>query len=278
MSKRRPEHGLPPALFYNEKEAQKYASNSRLAQVQSEIAERALELLSLPKDEPCFILDIGCGSGLSGEVLSENGHHWVGIDISKAMLDVAAEKEVEGGLLLGDVGCGLPFRPGSFQGAISVSVLQWLCNAEEKSQDAMKRLRRFFASLYACLSRGSTAALQFYPENAQQVEVITRQAMKAGFSGGVVVDYPESTRAKKIYLVLFTGGFRQLPNALTAESRVQTECSVNERMRTSGRKIKRKPSKKSREWILKKKEQARRRGKTVTRDSKYTGRKRRERF
>ncbi|KHJ47057.1 methyltransferase domain protein [Trichuris suis] len=197
MPKKRPEHGLPPALFYDEREAQKYTSNSHLVQVQSEIAERALELLSLPKDERCFILDIGCGSGLSGEVLSENGHYWVGIDISKAMLGVALEKEVEGGLLLGDVGCGLPFRAGSFQGAISVSVLQWLCNTEEKGQDAVKRLRRFFTSLYACLSRGSTAALQFYPESALQVDVITRQAMKAGFSGGVVIDYPESTRAKK---------------------------------------------------------------------------------
>ena len=27
-----------------------------------------------------------CGSGLSGEVLSEHGHQWIGFDISKAML------------------------------------------------------------------------------------------------------------------------------------------------------------------------------------------------
>lgn len=30
-----------------------------------------------------------------------------------------------------------------------------------------------------------------------QVELITMQAMKAGFTGGLVVDYPNSTRAKK---------------------------------------------------------------------------------
>lgn len=28
----------------------------------------------------------GCGSGLSGETISENGHHWIGLDISEAML------------------------------------------------------------------------------------------------------------------------------------------------------------------------------------------------
>jgi 18S rRNA (guanine1575-N7)-methyltransferase len=38
---------------------------------------------------------------------------------------------------------------------------------------------------------------QFYPETPQQMELITQAAMKAGFTGGAVVDYPNSTRAKK---------------------------------------------------------------------------------
>jgi 18S rRNA (guanine1575-N7)-methyltransferase len=40
----------------------------------------------LPEDEPAYLLDIGCGSGLSGEILDEEGHMWVGMDISPAML------------------------------------------------------------------------------------------------------------------------------------------------------------------------------------------------
>lgn len=47
---------------------------------------RALELLNLPEDEPKLILDIGCGSGLSGEILEEYGHTWVGVDIAPSML------------------------------------------------------------------------------------------------------------------------------------------------------------------------------------------------
>ena len=53
--------------------------------IQNEMSERAIELLALP-DHPSLVLDLGCGSGLSGECLEENGHHWVGLDISKAML------------------------------------------------------------------------------------------------------------------------------------------------------------------------------------------------
>jgi len=47
---------------------------------------RALELLNLPPDRPAFLLDIGCGSGLSGEILDEEGYIWTGVDIAPSML------------------------------------------------------------------------------------------------------------------------------------------------------------------------------------------------
>lgn len=50
------------------------------------MSERAIELLLLPEDTPCLLLDIGCGSGLSGSVLEDQGHAWVGMDISSSML------------------------------------------------------------------------------------------------------------------------------------------------------------------------------------------------
>jgi 18S rRNA (guanine1575-N7)-methyltransferase len=47
---------------------------------------RALELLALPEEQSAYVLDIGCGSGLSGELLDEAGHVWVGVDIAPSML------------------------------------------------------------------------------------------------------------------------------------------------------------------------------------------------
>jgi 18S rRNA (guanine1575-N7)-methyltransferase len=35
--------------------------------------------------------------------------------------------------------------------------------------------------------------------------MITKQALRAGFSGGIIVDFPNSTRAKKMYLVIDAG-------------------------------------------------------------------------
>ena len=52
-----------------------------------------------------------------------------GFDISKAMLEVAASRDVEGDLCLLDMGHGMPLRAGVFDGAISISAIQWLCNA-----------------------------------------------------------------------------------------------------------------------------------------------------
>ncbi len=66
----RPELTGHASLFYNAKEARKYDSSSRMVGIQREITERAIELLKLPPGRPSFILDVGCGSGLSGQVRS----------------------------------------------------------------------------------------------------------------------------------------------------------------------------------------------------------------
>lgn len=275
MSKR-PERLAPPEVYYNETEAKKYTQSSRMIDIQVQMCERAIELLVLPEDESCLLLDIGCGSGLSGSVLEDQGHVWIGVDISSAMLEVATERETDGDLILGDMGQGLPFRAGAFDGAVSISALQWLCYADKASHNPTKRLYCFFSSLFACLSRSGRAVLQFYPENSEQVELITAQAIKAGFFGGVVVDFPNSTKAKKMFLVLMTGGSVPLPKALGTES--EDRQTIANSKREYMKKARGKSLKKSRDWIVEKKERRRRQGKQVRDDCKYTGRKRSGRF
>ncbi|GLC35268.1 hypothetical protein PLESTB_000582800 [Pleodorina starrii] len=280
----RPEHVAPPDIFYNEDEARKYTTNSRMIAIQASLTERALELLALPQDGlPRMLLDLGCGSGLSGEALSEAGHTWLGLDISAAMLDVAAEREVEGDLVLGDLGHGLPLRPGAFDGAISISAVQWLCNADRSGHDPRKRMKRFFETLYMALRRGARAVLQIYPENHQQAEMLVAAAMKVGFSGGMVVDYPHSTRAKKYFLVLMVGTSSAVPQAkgLDGSEPEDEEEAAQVKMAGRDRNKRRKTGGggggsggKGRDWVLKKKEQMRKKGYDIAPDSKYTGRKR----
>lgn len=276
----RPEHSAPPEIFYNEQEAQKYTQNSRMIEIQKKMSERAYELLALnPNEGSKLILDIGCGSGLSGEILEDYGHFWIGVDISRSMLDIALERGAEGDLFLADMGEGMFFRPGAFDGAISISALQWLCNADKSNHEPRKRLAIFFTSLFKCMARGARAVFQFYPENSSQLEMITNAALKCGFSGGVVVDFPNSTRAKKYFLCLFAGcppGGYQLPKALDESEMAEKNTISFEADRKRGKKGKKqKESAKRKDWILKKKESRKRKGLDVPFDSKYTGRKRR---
>lgn len=46
---------------------------------------------------------------------------------------------------------------------------------------------------------------QFYPEDDAQMDFILSNAIKAGFTGGLVIDFPNSQKAKKYFLCLFAG-------------------------------------------------------------------------
>ncbi|KAI5853671.1 S-adenosyl-L-methionine-dependent methyltransferase [Durotheca rogersii] len=278
----RPEDTLSADAYYDDAEARKYTTSSRIQSIQAHMTRRALELLNL--SSPSLVLDVGCGSGLSGEILSsvppdEGGPHvWVGMDVAASMLDVALQRDVDADLLLADAGQGVPFRAGTFDAAISISAIQWLCNAESSDVSPAGRLSRFFNGLYASLRRGGRAVCQFYPKNDEQKRMITSAAVKAGFGAGLLEDDPESKNVK-IYLVLTVGGanadghggdiigvVRGMDNVDVLDSRRDTRAGKGE--------IK----KGSKAWIAKKKEQMERKGKVVKATSKYTGRKRRVAF
>jgi len=314
----RPELTGEASLFYNAKEARKYDTSSRMIGVQREITERAIELLKLPTDRPSFVLDVGCGSGLSGRVLEEHGHVWVGCDVSRDMLDVANEsidearssqntKKAEemddsenedsdddeapkatGDLLHHDMGTGLPFRPATFDACISISALQWLCYSNKNGQVPKKRLIRFFSSLYEVLRRGGRAALQFYPETAEHAILISECAAKVGFAGGIVVDYPNSAKAKKHYLVLSFDRSYKAPKGLTdaallhgeeeTQTHVRVERNTGAKHAKRGKVHRKKKGVKTKDWILQKKDIQRRQGKDVRPDTRFTGRKRKDKF
>jgi 18S rRNA (guanine1575-N7)-methyltransferase len=117
---------------------------------------------------------------------------------------------------------------GTFDGVISISAIQWLAAGDPNEVpphrgigspashppltpshihvQARRKLFFFFSSLRRCLRRGARCALQFYPENTSEVELISAAAIQCGFTGGIVVDYPNSAKAKKFYLCAIADG------------------------------------------------------------------------
>ncbi|KFA76087.1 hypothetical protein S40288_00297 [Stachybotrys chartarum IBT 40288] len=277
----RPEDTLAADVHYDDTEARKYTTSSRIQNIQASMTRRALELLDLKS--PSLILDVGCGSGLSGEILSavepeEGGPHtWIGMDVSPSMLDIALQRDVEGDLMLADIGQGVPFRAGTFDAAISISAIQWLCSAESSDASPTGRLTRFFNGLYASLKRGGRAVCQFYPKNDQQRNMITQAAVKAGFGAGLLEDDP-GTKNVKLYLVLTVGGTAMtgsgdITGVVDGMDNVDV-VDMRKKLKTANKST----AKGSKAWIIKKKEQMERKGKIVKATSKYTGRKRRVAF
>ncbi|KAL2808690.1 S-adenosyl-L-methionine-dependent methyltransferase [Aspergillus granulosus] len=277
----RPEDILPPDLFYDDNESRKYTTSSRIRNIQADMTHRALELLDLKS--PSLILDLGCGSGLSGEILSQESpeqggpHTWIGMDISPSMLDIALQRGTEGDLFLADIGQGVPFRPGTFDAAISISAIQWLCNAETSDVSPEGRLRRFFEGLFASLRRGGRAVCQFYPKNDAQRTMISGAAIKAGFGAGILEDDP-GTKNSKLYLVLTVGG-GGLQGDITGVVDGMSDVDILDARRKAMERSHGPSSRKGdKAWIMRKKEQMTKKGKVVKANSKYTGRKRRPAF
>ena len=151
-------------------------------------------------------------------------------------------------------------------------MLQWLLNAETShpTSSPPHRLTRFFTTLHSALRNPSRAVLQFYPSSDDQVQLITSIAQRAGFGGGIVVDYPNSKKARKVFLCLFVGdgggggggAATRVPEGLqgdgdgAAESEDAKAKFEGRRQRESRRERngKQKVVKGGKDWILRKKE------------------------
>mmetsp|Transcript_13832 Transcript_13832/g.24210 ORF Transcript_13832/g.24210 Transcript_13832/m.24210 type:complete len:122 (-) Transcript_13832:646-1011(-) len=121
--------------------------------------------------------------------------------------------------------------------------------------------------------------------------MIVGAAMRAGFSGGLVIDFPHSAKAKKYYLVLMVGTTSYLPQARglngeepdeEGEETGEIKVAARQRKKVHAKGPKKgdtKPEKGSRGWILQKKDSMRKRGyEDIPTDTKYTGRKRRNKM
>lgn len=242
-----PELSGPAELYYDAERSARYTQNSRIVHIQRELAERCVDLLEM--EEAGLVLDIGCGSGLSGGVLTECGHMWVGVDISTDMLGLCRKRGEGLDCVRMDMGSGLHFQPGMFDGVISVSAIQWLFQSYESGSHPIRRIRTFFTALYSVCKPSARCVLQFYLKSQKHVEILRNEAVRAGFNGGIQID-KVGTRSVKHFLVL----------TLRTGERRERERKEKKTGRVG--------------MILQRKEKLRQRGVEVPRDTKYTGRRR----
>jgi len=237
-------------VYYDRVTTDRYTEHNALTQ--RELTTRCLDLLCLDKsaggkDE--VLLDLGCGSGLSGETLATNGHRgWVGCDASAAMLERAtrsrtpftdedadvthgADTKIEnpslGAVVRCDFAQGLPFRGNCFDGIVSVSAAQWLCAGQEEELSG-KKLSRFFQSVTRILKPNKTAALQVYPKDVQETFLWERGLeLCEGIDGSAVVGFPHArNKARKMFVCLIKLEERVVITGNVKTQPVETRCSL----------------------------------------------------
>ncbi|KAI3841368.1 hypothetical protein MKW98_007849 [Papaver atlanticum] len=153
--------------------ARKHTLSSRITEIQEKLSERILELLVLPGDDvPLLLLDIGCGSGLSGETLSESGNQWIGLDISDSMLSEMMLR------------CSGMTWDSWMELLMVILASQW-CRPVLKWHNF---IAGHFLDHY----------ISVYPERNDQLELILGFAKRAGFAVGVVVDFSPQEDGKKV--------------------------------------------------------------------------------
>lgn len=262
----------PAYVYYTGENVDKATINPHYVSVQRKLTERALELIEIDDSFPQMILDVGCGTACSGQIIEEK-HMFVGVDIAPEMLmkaiQIVPPSTTPNSYTRVDVGQGCPFRAGVFDAAIGIDVLRWLFVSFDDREPAVKRLKNFFETLHGCLRNGAKAIFNF-PDNREQAELLNQIATRCGFGGGIRTDFPNSNKAKIHWLVLEVGGVS--PDA--AEDKFTSYGCVNVDSFKSYGGQKKKGFNRI-EFIKKKKERRRLLGKKTANDSKYTGRSRR---
>ena len=183
-----------------------YGLFDKCERIQQELTEKMLDLMKLGREGATgqMMLDIGCGHGWSLTIPALQGFCITGIDLDFQALSVIQHKIHCKYLPPGsvhvvrtDITNGLCFKESTFDWAISVSFLQWLCVGSQSSET----LDRFFSSLRSVLKSDGKAGIQFYPRNAGDVYKVISQARKY-FKGALVSDFPHLDRGRKLFLVL----------------------------------------------------------------------------
>ena len=178
MNRTKPEHQAEYSFKPSEYES------PGMRRTQEELTRRAIELAGITGGR---VLDIGCGTGFSTQVLADAGFEVAGIDPSKEMVAAAKAR---------GLGCSegsfekIPFKDREFDAVVSVSALQWA--DYRKAAKEVSRVLKYSAK----------AAIQFYPEDDEDALRAAKAFAREGFRATLAVDNPKNSKKKKTFLVL----------------------------------------------------------------------------
>ncbi len=149
--------------------------------------DEKLGKIDIPYEDRCYILDLGCGTGYSSEVLIENGFKVVGVDILDDMISIARKKKKESdlvylNLMLADIN-NLPFRNNTFNNAISISAYNFITHGLTNQNEKELLINNTARDLHEILKKNGRLIIEFYPQNDTELNLYSSSFTKNGFKG-----------------------------------------------------------------------------------------------
>ncbi|MFX1430947.1 MAG: class I SAM-dependent methyltransferase [Promethearchaeota archaeon] len=156
--------------------------------------------------KPYLILDLGCGTGYSSEILLQNNFRVVGIDIISDMLSKARDKKriLQGSklleLILADINF-LPIRLNSVDHIISISSYNFITYGLQNFGEKVKLLNDTGKYLNSVLKQNGRIIIEFYPKDDNELKMFKNSFTNNGFEG-FMVKSKANQKAGQTFLLL----------------------------------------------------------------------------
>lgn len=202
---------------YIEEKAEEYDSSKWMERNQKRTTSLTIQYLfddklngnsstGIIKGEPFLILDLGCGTGYSSEVLIQNGFRVVGIDILYDMVSKAREKKefskdlkiLE--LILADINF-LPIRVNSIDHIISISSYNFITYGMENFGEKVKLLNDTGKYVNDILKQNGRVVIEFYPKDDNELKIFNKSFINNGFEGFMVKNNPNQKSGQTFLLL-----------------------------------------------------------------------------
>ncbi|MFX0007166.1 MAG: class I SAM-dependent methyltransferase [Promethearchaeota archaeon] len=153
-----------------------------------------------------LILDLGCGTGYSSEVLIQHGFRVVGIDILNDMLSKARQKKrlskdfLSLELILADINF-LPIRVNTVDHIISISSYNFITYGLENFGEKVKLINDTSKYLSNILKQNGRIVIEFYPKDDQELKMFNKSFINNAFEGFMVKNNPNQ-KSGQTFLML----------------------------------------------------------------------------
>jgi 18S rRNA (guanine1575-N7)-methyltransferase len=162
--------------------------------------------LDIDVEKPYLILDLGCGTGFSSEVLLNYGFNVIGIEILKDMIKKALLKyqhldnNQNFHLILGDINY-IPLRNYSIDHIISVSAYNFIVHNKFSIDEKKSLMKSTAISLNKLLRKKGRIIIEFYPKNERDLNLFKDSFIQSGFDGYMIKDNPHQSSGQTFLLL-----------------------------------------------------------------------------